>query len=459
MKSTCLLEVAGYKIEVVDTKLWQASSRGDVLRVSLPLLRLDAIVSLAGERLAAALLLPYKPVECPPSLRARIEEAATTYRRRVVVEQLYDLLVRMGPLASEVLVDPIYPPASRLWLLRTVHSCLVEAAGPQALNNLRHEYASLAASVAKPEGNGLRLDPPTLRTEFRALGVRIRSTLASLQARAPMPRLPWEEGSCQPPGEILDPWDLARLPEGRYKGPCRDPLELVTGADCRAGGRLSSSYLCTLPSGEKVVVKDYMRMAAKWIPAAAASSIAVRYRLGPRSRLAADYKYLRLLRGVLPTPRFRMVCSDVARAAALREYVDGTPVLDSSDPRLWREAGHALAEIHEAGYALGDPNPGNFVSPRDGGRLWLIDAEQARPYTDRRGAWDLVVALAYAAGFGAPLELVEEMARAYASHSPRAARLAEKALSPALWLPLQAVPQAARARKALRRALERGQKH
>jgi tRNA A-37 threonylcarbamoyl transferase component Bud32 len=450
---SCLVEVAGYEVEVVDSRLWQASAGEGRLRVSLPLLRLDAAASVAGERLAGFMLLPYTTIRCPGRLSEALEEVTAEYRRRVSVEQYYDLAVRMGPLVREAGIDPAYPAASRLWLLRAAHSCLASSAGAGALEEARNAYASLLPGNARLEGGRVRLDPLGLRREFRGLAARVRSALAAVHSRVPLPRLPWE-GDCRLPEPYSKPWIMASLPEGSYEGPCRDPLELVPGGECRAGGRLSSTLICRLPGGGLAALKDYVRMAFKWIPAAAASSVAVRYRLGPRSRLAADYRYLRELRGVLPTPRVLRVCSDIARAAALREYVEGTPVLDSRDPRHWRLAGAAIGRVHEAGYALGDANPGNFVAPSGGGGPWLVDAEQARRYTVRAAAWDLVVALAYAAFFNVAETLLAELVAGYLDSWPQAPRVAREALSPALWMPLQAAPRAARSRRILRRMLQ-----
>ncbi|MEB3851570.1 MAG: phosphotransferase [Desulfurococcales archaeon] len=458
MPGRCTLEVGSYRVEVVRSQLWMASVEGSTLRVSLTLLRLDAQASLAGERVAGPLLFPVRLSDgCGGDVGGEVRSIIEAYRRRVVVEQLYDVYVRMGVLAREALVDPAFPPVSRLWLLRRPHACLAAEAvsGP---GDLRGVYAGLASGVARLVDGMLALDPPSVKLEFLAAAARTRAVAASVASRAPLPRLPWE-GDCSLPGWASNPWSLVRLPEGEYRGPCRDPLELLDGAQCRqGGGRFTSSYVCDTPRG-RVVLKDYMKMALKWIPAAAASSVAVRYRLGPRSRLAADYHYLRLLRGVLPTPRFLALCSDVARAGAVREYVEGTPVLDSREHTHWRAAGAALGLVHEAGYALGDPNPGNFIVPPGGGRPWLIDAEQAREYTRRRGAWDLVVATAYASMFNVEQSLILEMLSAYLDSWPGARPTLEAAQSPALWLPLQVVPQAARARRLVRRALQAGGHH
>jgi len=442
----CRIVGDGFELVVVKGGLWRARSLGDSLEVSLPLLRLDAIASFAGERIASPLLLPHELRGCGPGIASEVSGIVEAYRRRVVVEQFYDLATRLGPLASEVLVDPLYPPASRLRLLGPGAPC------PRGLEALREEYTRHASGVAFREGGLLRLSTPTLRLEFRSIAARIRAALLGARPRPLAPRTPWEGAPCRRPDAVERPWSLVGLPEGSYAGFCgEEPVKLLGRGECVASQGLTSTYICS-QGGVRVVVKDYMKMAVKWLPAAVASSVAVRYRLGPRSRLAADYRYLRRLRGVLPTPRILGVCSDIARAAMSREYVEGVPVLESRERQHWELAGEWLARIHEAGYILGDSNPGNFIV--DGrGRLWLVDAEQARSFTSRGAAWDVVVFLAYAGALGVAGGLLRGFIEAYSRAWSGSRRILELASSPALWMPISIVPQAVTPRRILREYL------
>lgn len=446
MSVSCRVVGRGFELRVVDSGLWRARSGDGFLEVSVGLLKADAQASVAGERIAGPLLLPFRLEGCPAGLSETVRAVASVYRSRVVVEQLYDLSVRMGPLASEACIDPIYIPASRARLI--THMPCYEPSQDE-VEELRREYGGLASRVSEPCGGG-RIRPrlPTLRGEFRAAALRVRSALLRYNAAIPLPKPPW--GGCRAPLLVEgDLWSLIELPEGRFIGSCGEgPVGGLVKGECRPSPRFSSTYICD-SGGGRVVVKDYIRMAVKWLPAAVLSGAVIRYRLGPRSRLAAEYRYLRLLRDVVPTPRFLLVCSDIARAAAVREYVEGDPVLDSRDPGRWRLAGRVIGLVHSSGYILGDSNPGNIVVD-PAGRPWLIDAEQARPYSDKGAAWDIVVALVYASTFGARREQLEALLEGYSESWEGARRILELASAPVYWLSLGALPQALRAGRVLR---------
>ena len=446
MQEGCLVSGEGFQLRVLDSPLWRARLVEEGLEVTLPLLRADAVASVAGEKLAAPLMLPHELRDCPASLASRLAGLAEAYRRRVVVEQLYDLAVRAGPLVSEALVDPLYPLYSRLKLLARVAPC---PTGLQGADELRRLYLELSRGVASVESGLLRLRMPSLRLEFKALASRARATLLSISHRIPVPGTPWEGQECDLEGVFGSISSLVRMPEGVFTGFCEEePLSVLGEGDCRPLPRFSSAYLCTSGS-RRVIVKDYMKMVVKWLPAAIASSVAVRYRLGPRSRLAAEYKYLRLFRDIVDTPRLIAVCSDIARAASSREYVEGEPVLASEKPRHWRLAGETLGRLHEAGYVMGDSNPGNVIVDLRG-MPWVVDAEQARRFSLRGAAWDIVVALSYSGLFDAGDRLLLEMLEGYADSWSGSLKILELASSPALWLPMRTVPKAYSKRRILR---------
>ena len=197
-------------------------------------------------------------------------------------------------------------------------------------------------------------------------------------------------------------------------------------------------------------------MAVKWLPAAALGRGYVSYRVSPKSRMAAEYRYLRLLRPIARTPRILEVCADYTTSVMVREYVEGTPTLSSRDPGDWGAAGRLLARIHRAGYAVGDPNPGNFIVDDVGARL--IDAEQARPLDDRAAAWDLAVFAAYARFMGAPRDLVRAALEAYREEARGLwGRVSRLAASPRLWVHLSVTPRVALELQQLFRELARGQ--
>jgi tRNA A-37 threonylcarbamoyl transferase component Bud32 len=439
----CRLLVAGREYEV--------ASGASVKKIPVVMLELDAEFGVYGERLAGLLLLDYE-LDCDDDkLRVRVEEAARTYRRRVTVEQVYDLAVRLGPMISEVEVRPSYVAVSRMSVLSTLHGCRYEEylARRDALARLDEEFSKYVKEVAEPAGTGwYRPKAPRVREAVRVVMAAFRGAGARLAKAAPTALAVVD--ACPPrglAGILQEPWRLARIPEGHLITGCRGATRLASryvgeGVECRALTGIASTVICRGSHGV-VVVKEYYRMAFKWIAARAVSTGFIRYRVTPKSRLAAEYKYFRALRGVAGTPRVYGVCVDYNSAMMAREFVEGKPVLESKDPEDWRVAAALLASIHGAGYIVGDPNPGNIVVTGEG-EARLIDAEQARRYNPKAAAWDLAVFMTYARMYRVPLDLVEEALREYRKRSGQLWSEVSRILASArLWINLSIAPMVA----------------
>ncbi len=451
MEQEGVVEGPGYRL-MVQRGPRGLSWRDREVRVGSTLLELDADFGFLGEAVAG-LLLPRVRVE-----GEWLERVVERYRVRVVAEQAADLATRLGRLALEALVDPAFFPLSRMTLYWGVNGCFYrDSWDPEGL---RSEYEGLVEAAGDMEGSGVRLRPARYREVIQSYASRLRAAAGGLLARASTILAPgeaWPGRSCGPGEPPGDPGGLVRLPEGRVYYSCpgaRGLAEAIlgAGASCRRPSWTASSFVCESPRG-RIVVKEYYKMIVKWLPAALASARSYGYILTPKKRMYNEYRYLVELRRIVETPRILAVCGDQARAVMAREYVEGEPVLGSRDPGAWRASGEALARIHSAGYALGDPNPGNFVvSPRG---VAVVDAEQAKRYSERRGAWDLAVYTVYALLFREPEELVAEGLRAYRSAAPGLAeREAGILRDPGFWAPLAVLgPVAAQARGLLARYL------
>ena len=441
----------GYRLLVVEglaPVTWEEGEGLAIIRAPRIALELDAYLGVLGEAVAGLLLPPVR-VEGPGWLERIVED----YRSRVVAEQAADMVVRLGRLALEARLRPSALPVSRMTLYWGVNGCLYgKALDPDALDEEYRGYAELVGSL---EGGYLHLRPARYRRVLQAAASRIRALAARGVARLASslaPRGPWPGSRCDP-GQPPEPGDLMVLPEGRAFYNCpggRWLAERILGenVECVRPGWQYSSMVCSGGAG-RIVVKEYYRMIVKWLPAALASAPYYGYILSPKKRLYNEYRHILALRGLVGTPRILGVCGDQARAVMAREYVEGRPVLESRDPRDWEASGVALARIHNGGYALGDPNPGNFlVGPRG---VSVIDVEQAKKYTVERGAWDLAVYTVYALLFNSPEELVSSGLRAYAAHaSPLAEGEARILASRGFWATLAALgPVAARARSLL----------
>ncbi len=444
MEQEAVYKGPGYRLVAVDRLIPPSWEDGEI-RVSRLALRLDAEIGALGEAVAG-LLLPHVEVEGPRWAWDILE----SYRRRVAAEQAADLTMRLGRIAGETGFRPSYLPVSRMHLFWRVNGCFYrEGLDYEVLDAEWERYASL---VGEPAGGGYRPSPRKYREILSYYASRIRGgllgTLAGI-ARRLAPGQTWPGAKCDL-GDPPDPGLLASLPEGVFTYKC-SPEDLASPhagrpVECGKAMPTASSLVCRGPRG-RVVVKEYYRMLVKWLPAAAASRPQYRYRVTPRARMANEYQYLRLLRSVVETPRILAVCGDQAKAAMARTFLEGEPVLDSRDPGAWKASGDALARIHEAGYTLGDPNPGNFiVGPHGTG---VVDAEQADRYTPRRAAWDLAVYTVYALAFRAPEDLVAEGLRGYAGRRDPSLelRFLER---PSFWASLTPLgPVAVRARRLL----------
>ncbi|MCE4619621.1 MAG: DIPK family protein [Desulfurococcales archaeon] len=427
----------GYRVIVEDSAQlpkWSRESR--ILRVGKQWLEADARFSLFGERMAG-LLLP--SIEYDEEL-SRLVEA---YRIRVMAEQAADLQARIGRLASQVRVRPSYFPYSRARLLWHDLGCLIrDGLEPSTLDG---EYSPLASRIGSLEDGLVALAPrkyrEVLRVEASKWRIRAAGLLTSIARRLAGELHLCEAGAV---GDPVDPSPLVMAPEGDYFHECPKPEGMAsryTGgeASCRRTQWTASTLVCEGPSG-RVAVKEYTRMIVKWLPASIAGGGIARYMIRPKARLANEYKYLRLLRDVLPTPRILGFCGQYFQSMMARSFLEGRPVLGSQEPMDWRLSGRALARIHLSGYVLGDANPGNFIASGRG-EAGIIDAEQARRFNPRRGAWDLVVYTYYALFFNAPEDLVAEGLRSYtgylAERDPHIMREIEGNLrDPQLWGPL-----------------------
>ncbi|MCE4623014.1 MAG: hypothetical protein F7B19_06860 [Desulfurococcales archaeon] len=428
----------GYEI-IIDERFtitrWSPEERR--LYTTKTLLEADVKISLVGERIAGLLLPPVS------TSSEELEKLIKIYRKRIVAEQAVDFVSKLGPLAKYAEVDIAYFPVSRARLLWRDIGCLLNL-DPE---KLRQEYRVSASVAGEVVGEKVKIKPRKYR-EF------LTTTLRKIQ----LATANWASGVvrflrmsnqytltiCNTTPEQPDPSHLVDLPEGNFVYECPSIQELARyhageDAKCKKGGWTASTYICEGSDG-KIAVKEYLRMIVKWLPASIASYSAVNYLIRPKSRLYNEYKHLLELRRVIETPRILTVCGDSVRSVMVRSFIEGTPVIDSGDSELWWRAGFSLARIHNEGYVLGDPNPGNFIDTRDG--MGLIDAEQARKFTPKAGAWDLIVYVYYPVLFGKDVDLIAEGLRGYLEGIDESLRkvIVRHLRSRKMWLGLSFLP-------------------
>ncbi|MEB3765198.1 MAG: hypothetical protein GSR77_03420 [Desulfurococcales archaeon] len=410
-----LIRSPTYEIEICSNCILNLISKPP--KTPFYMLSLDAEYGILGEKLAGIFLGPFN---IEGDCKEKILSLAETYRKRIILEQLHDLYTRIGKITMLAQIDPYYIPLSRSILLGKNHYCnVIENYYEGDPAGLRKEYSRLAGILGVLGDGSINL--AVLEELYKKLSNRLKEFLSSTSIRIPG-RLLWFplDGECK--SNIIDPGDLISLPEGRLSLLAYRPEKLLSeylGGTwrCEQATFLASSLKCTRSNDKKTVIaKIYEKMQVKWIPAYIASPAPVRYLVSSRARLSNEYYWLRRLRDTIHTPRILLVSASHSNRIMIREYLEGVPVLSSRYSKQWEEAGRSLAEIHSAGYALGDPNPGNFIYRE--GDIALIDAEQARRYSLEAGAWDLVVFVVYSIVFGADKNLVRTAIEGYASVDP-----------------------------------------
>jgi tRNA A-37 threonylcarbamoyl transferase component Bud32 len=259
--------------------------------------------------------------------------------------------------------------------------------------------------------------------------------------------IPETLSSCEPLQVLRDPGRLLVLPEGRASLGC-DPGSIAyiagvagaagRGLECSYASPLSSSLICSY-GGSRFIVKEYTRMQIKWIPASLASAMMYKYRVSPKSRMAAEYRNLRVLRKVVRTPRIYGVCGTYYSTKMVREYVEGNPVASSSSIDDWRLAGETLALLHDNDIAVGDPNPGNFIVTGER-EVALIDVEQAARFDPRKGLWDIIVFTLYSLVMGVDESLVAGAIREYFGSTAKRNAILKEAEKEAVWAAISLLP-------------------
>ncbi len=418
-KARVAVESIGYRIEVLKG-FKNPVVEGDTIKIGDLLLELDVKASILGETIASLFLPPVEKVEGDARW---LKSLINKYRIRVLSEQAYDLGARSGRLIDVLHVPLSYLPLSRMSLFRNVYPCVFNRyTTSDGLRLLEEEYRDTATTLGILEGDRVALKPARMK-DFLLSMIKNTATPLSISAATLTFKPPKSLSRCEPSLILKEPWRLLRLPEGGFSLACGSAVEMaqkVVGGivECSSPSLISSSMRCSSDNGV-VVVKEYRRMYIKWIPTYIAGYSKYRYRVSPKSRLAAEYHYLRALRSMVVTPRIYHVCVEYYTGSMVREYIEGTPVLDSTRRDDWAMAGETLADIHNRGITLGDPNPGNFIIMHDG-RPAIIDTEQARPATLQSMAWDLGVLAIYSLLMNKDRKLVEETFKGYRATANRA---------------------------------------
>ncbi len=393
----------------------------------------DAHGAFLGEFVAGRLLHVYMPVAGAEFL-ANVERV---YKRRIILEEVQDIVDFANVLSTEILFPLeyvafskirhralLYPSASYSYY-RTYagggHNLEFALGGySRALEDIVAEDADLFAMqgdllrisekrvLVEKEGR-TRLKLSKRLQEFGSYFVQTYAGrriwhLAVKEAESKIRRHTRQQATL--PGFMACPkgayW---RLPEGKLIVDSKDWLDDLASAlgkysiaKMRRLGNINSRtmlYVIEHGSGEyKIAVKELAKSkAVKWAALSVWTAPVKRFKVNPLFRLGSEYKAIRYIRSLgLHTPAIEALVLD--RKILVTQFIEGITLADvireciggRDDAGLLGEAGTQIAKIHNTGSTLGNVKPKNVIVSGNG--LYFTDVEQ---FVFQAGdpAWDL----------------------------------------------------------------------
>ena len=383
----------------------------DVDVVAAPYTAVEADISWgeAGGVLSSFLLLRpttlHGDEEYYNTLLTRIVERAygeTLYRLANLFDAMWDRLwftAHMPPIAFLSLLARLYP-----WLRPTINTMLYSSSYHQWISRVSAKVANTIEYVSRVPGTPYyKLVSKPEKPSFEASPIRL---VEAIQITVDPSRI--LEGLKEKLHPLLrDPLLLARLDSARLATRLldfQDQLFAVTGVKAeltrirkqsvvRAAARIEAGGYTP------AVVKWYARpIALKWLLVYILALHLPKPRVSPRKRLAAEYRYNRLLaeKGY-DVPRPLLI--DPRRLVSAYEYVEGKTLSDLIREKVVPQKeltrlGGLLASLHRDNIGLWDTNPSNFIFSQD--KLYIVDLEQARENPSlAEKAWDIALAAYY----------------------------------------------------------------
>jgi tRNA A-37 threonylcarbamoyl transferase component Bud32/predicted nucleotidyltransferase len=436
------------------------------LIVDEELLMRDARTSYLGEFVVGRLLNVYEPVTNGELFtRAEVE-----YKRRVVVEALFELSSDYGEFASHITIPldyflfdklkkraTVYPPA--------IYSYVKTYTCPLGGENRAASLAGFreAADSLVPRGflelskKGVHIFPEKMKgdaftkvlslfsltargvTQYAVhgyagrvgLGVFRKEALSKLKRMRERPELP---------KELDKPRSLLILDEGLFVADAsklNEDLAKLSGFEKFSvkESDLGEPYATTRfmaftggGRGRSFVVKNFSDVRSlKWALLGVWAATAKKFNMTPLARLEREYQSTISLRAegvkapaiVAVAPGERIVVKDYVGGPPLSRVIDGLLKGKGEGLKSVADYGELLARVHKAGFTLGDAKASNVVVSEDG--LYLTDLEQSHSGGDM--AWDLAEFLYYTAKLSTKEERMRDVAsafiKAYASSGDR----------------------------------------
>ena len=428
-----LIVLENYPYVVKYTYFRELNTKISVLAVDREALLRDAQSAFLSEFVIGRLLHIYEPIANAEFL-TMIEQ---TYKRRVILEEVHDILESTGVLGTEIIFPLEFVAFSKIKHRMSLYASAAYSYYKTyttskrnlefALEGYRRAIADIVAQDSKifatRQDGLLQISDKRIFIEKKEVRLKLskklrefNSYLVHTYAGRKIMHFAVSEAQSKIrrrvrvmmklPDFMLQPrkayW---RLPEGRLIIDGRnwlDDLAIHLGdysvsKKTRIGNKNSRTMMYILKHGSdeyKIAVKELARSKAlKWAMVGIWSEPVRRYRIDPLFRLGSEYKAIRYIRSLgLRTPVIEAIVLD--KRLLVTQFVDGITLADvirncmvgKSSASLIRKAGAEIAKVHSAGATFGSIKPKNIiVSEKD---LYFTDVEQ---FIFKAGdpAWDV----------------------------------------------------------------------
>ncbi|MGI0028656.1 MAG: nucleotidyltransferase domain-containing protein [Nitrososphaera sp.] len=407
------------------------------LLVSRKALEGDALSASLGEFAVGRLLHVYEPI-----LNAELlESIERAYKRRVILEELRNIVDAAGTLSSELLFPLEYvlfsKVARRMDLYPSaMYSYYKTYAGSENSRcNLNHaltgyrkalyDIVSEDRQLFSRSNDLLQISDKRILVEKGKIRLKLvrglqefGSYLVQTYAGRRIMHLAIREAESKirrHAGQKIELPDFMRNPkraywrlaEGRLITDSRDWIDELAGSKGienysvshkRRLGNVSSRtllYVVRHASGEfKIVAKELAKSkSVKWAALSLWTAPVKRFKIAPLLRLGTEYKAIRFLRSLgVYTPEIEAVVLD--RKLIVTRFVEGKTLADvisgftkgRNELRWLRQAGAQIAKIHNLGASLGNIKPKNIIVAERG--LCFTDLDQFI-FSPSDQVWDL----------------------------------------------------------------------
>lgn len=396
----------------------------------------DAMSSYLGEFVAGRFLNIYEPIINPELLK----KAEVSYKKRVILEELYELSTEYGEFLEELIIPydyflfsklkkraKMYPPA--LFSYVSTYTCALAKENKEATlrgfreaaKELEHSGYVKADISSIKIGSGIRADPLGRIFSLFSLATRglthyavhgyagrVGFNIVREEAASKIRRIRKIQ---EIPDELDEPRNLLVLDYG-FLAHGSDIVDFLAkkfglGSYKREERSIGEIYSTTsvLSLSDSVgtilnfIVKRFSDVRAiKWVLLGLWAAASRKFSMSPLGRMHREYKASKILiNHGISVPR--IIAVSIESRAIVKEYIEGVTLSKyikecekkGLEPIYVKEYGKLLAKAHSVSVAIGDTKPENVLLSN--GSLYLTDLEQATENGDY--SWDIAEFLFY----------------------------------------------------------------